>query len=137
MHVCSTLSNKYGEARGSARVRAESGVISAEIGNMFVLKIDDLNSWVLVCIMYYVGQYCQYGRLSFWHGHCIYYLFVFPFPALFVEERRVQWITIFREGFALHPNQTLPNKYLSTVNKILATTWNIKCSILQLLPLHN
>ena len=51
MHVCSTLSNKYGEARGSARVRAESGVISAEIGNMFVLKIDDLNSWVLVCIM--------------------------------------------------------------------------------------
>lgn len=54
---------------------------------MFVLKIDDLNSWVLVCFMYYVGQYCQYGRLSFWHGHCIYYLFVFPFPALFVEER--------------------------------------------------
>ena len=129
MHVCSTLSNKYGEARGS-------GVISAEIGNMFVLKIDDLNSWVLVCncINRSVLSISQYGRLSFWHGHCIYYLFVFRFQHYLLRERRVQWITIFREGFALHPDQTLPNKYLSTVNKILATTWNIKCSILQL---HN
>ena len=42
--MCSTLSNKYGEGQRPS----ESRLISAEIGNMFVLKIDVLNTLVLL-----------------------------------------------------------------------------------------
>ena len=127
--MCSTLSNKYGEGQWPS----ESRLISAEIGNMFVLKIDVLNTLVLLSQTRSVVNMVGYlpGTATVF---IICLFFRFQHYLLRREESREQWITIFREGFALHPDQTPPNKYLSTVNKILATTWNIKCSIL---PLHN
>ena len=128
MHVCSTLSNKYGEGQWPS----ESRLISAEIGNMFVLKIDVLNTLVLLSQTRSVVN-----KVGYLPGTATVFIICLFFCFQHYLLRREQWITIFREGFALHPDQTPPNKYLSTVNKILATTWNIKCSILQLLPLHN
>ena len=111
--MCSTLSNKYGEGQRPS----ESRLISAEIGNMFVLKIDVLNTLVLLSQTRSVVNMVGYlpGTATVF---IICLFFRFQHYLLRREESREQWITIFREGFALHPDQTPPNKYLSTVNKI-------------------